>query len=89
MSAHMTLRDLYLPADSIPPACREDGGDHVVPQRHIEDLRTLLDANWRFLTRPFGTPIPRTTAPTLYGDRFYGLRALDLTRFGKDRQVTR
>ena len=47
MSAHMTLRDLYLPADRIPdlPAART-AATTLCRNATIEDLRTLLDNDW-------------------------------------------
>ena len=47
MSAHMTLRDLYLPADSIPdlPAARTTATT-LCRNATIKDLRTLLDNDW-------------------------------------------
>ena len=78
------------------PACRDTppnsqpAGTVVAPYhlwvRHPGDLLPLprlLDPNWRFPTRLFGTANPQTTAPTLYSDRFYGLRALDRTGSGE------
>ena len=47
MSAHMTLRDLYLPADRIPdlPAARTKATT-LCRNASIEDLRALLDNDW-------------------------------------------
>ncbi|GIM90105.1 hypothetical protein [Paractinoplanes toevensis] len=47
MSAHMSLRDLYLPADRIPdlPAAKT-AATTLCRNATIEDLRTLLDNDW-------------------------------------------
>ncbi|WP_328463569.1 hypothetical protein OHA21_38285 [Actinoplanes sp. NBC_00393] len=83
IGAHLTAPLHFLPADSYRLSGDSTGAGNTPYPGDLIPLPRLLDPQFRFPAGDQLVPIRETTAPDLYADAFYGLRALDKTRSGE------